>query len=275
MSEKVGHTSTLRSYGLTAQTPQVSLKRKTIKEFDPSWRVRGYFFTIWEKDNTDFEEVEKRFFNQDYDFIKYQIEKSKKGQLHIQGMLYNHNAIKALTLKNRFPHAHIERIKHLPSCIAYCGKEHTRVRGPYECGDEPHQGRNGDLVDAVKSYKEDPAEFYDLYSHFLVKYPQGFAALKASYYTHRTHAPRFEYVDLKRNTSDLSTFLDGLGQNYFIYFEKNGWNGYVQQHIIVFADKPDLDMDWLCSKAHINVKVNHSHIPLNSGSIYVICWHNK
>lgn len=102
---------------------------------------RALFFTI--NNFTDADET--RFAGIDCQYQIYQIEEGKKGTVHLQGFVYFKNPRSFKAIKQLFPKAHIEIAKSIKNCIEYCSKDDTRIRGPYEKGNKPEQGKRDDL----------------------------------------------------------------------------------------------------------------------------------
>lgn len=110
---------------------------------------RAYFFTI-----NNIDEAQERLFREhDHKYYVYQIEQGESGTVHLQGMMYFGNPRVWGPLKTLFPLAHIEACKDVQACIKYCTKEKTRVRGPYEGGVMPEQGKRCDLHELHEKIK--------------------------------------------------------------------------------------------------------------------------
>lgn len=120
-------------------------------------------------------------------YMKYQVERCPDtGRLHLQGCLRSQRPLRlggfrelmsALGLEG----AHIEPAIHWPSLKEYCGKEESRVDGPWEVGSDAGQGARTDLKRVGEELKagktlrevamEDPQTF--------MKYPAGLTKFRA------------------------------------------------------------------------------------------------
>lgn len=107
-------------------------------------RSRSLFITI----NNYTKEEENRFKEIDCVYSIYQIEEGEACHTpHLHGFIYFKNARTWKSIKKLFPRARIEVPKNINHVIKYCGKEKTRIRGPYEKGTKPSQGTRTDLED--------------------------------------------------------------------------------------------------------------------------------
>lgn len=106
-------------------------------------KSRSYFFTI-----NNVTDDEKRLFSElDTSYKMFQIERGdNNGVIHLQGVVYYTNARSWDKLKKTFPRANIQITKNFNAAVEYCSKEETRIEGPFESGDRPHQGLRSDLV---------------------------------------------------------------------------------------------------------------------------------
>lgn len=115
------------------------------EEAKPSARSRGWFLTINNPESNDLAQHEKE------SFAIWQREKGEKGTEHLQGAIFFKNAIAFTTIKNLYPRAHIEKVKSQKKAIAYCGKEDTRIAGPWKRGEVPAgQGARTELQAATE-----------------------------------------------------------------------------------------------------------------------------
>lgn len=228
---------------------------------DEKKSFRSFFFTINNFTTND----ENNFRNMKYSYIVYQIEKGENKETeHLQGLIWHKNQIKWSTLKRRFPTAHIELTKIIPKAITYCKKDKTRVRGPYEIGKEPKQGKRTDLEDACEDFLQDKDRFLALHKNFIVKYPGGFDKLESMTFKPRTNRPMYIEEDIMEE--EIDGFFSGI-DNYFIYDEDNKWNGYKQQLTVVLLTEKGINMKILKSMAKMNVNVKYNSIPFNSPRI--------
>lgn len=91
-----------------------------------SQRSRSWCITI----NNPSEEEINEFRNLPYDFKCFELEHVNEGTKHLQGFLYNKEAIRFDTIKNKIPRSHLEKSRgSIQQNIAYCSKENN---GTYE-----------------------------------------------------------------------------------------------------------------------------------------------
>lgn len=115
-------------------------------------------------------------------YYKYQLEKGELGTEHWQGCVrFKTNVtLGGAKLALGVPHAHMEPAKDWEKLRIYCGKEETRVRGPYERGDPGTQGKRSDLLavwEAVKAGAE-LGEIAGRYPGQWIKFHKGITSLK-------------------------------------------------------------------------------------------------
>lgn len=109
-------------------------------------RSRCWCFTINERADED--GPVRPTFAAPMTYMKYQLERGEQGTLHYQGCLFL-SRIASLAVVKRLlgvNHAHLEIARSPKHAIAYCGKDETRIDGPWEHGEEPKgQGHRSDL----------------------------------------------------------------------------------------------------------------------------------
>lgn len=87
-------------------------------------------------------------------FTIAQVEKCpESGRLHVQGYMQLHNPTGLQSLKKLIGNqVHFEQRRGTyKEAITYCSKEETRVAGPLQFGDAPHQGIKSDLSEVCSS----------------------------------------------------------------------------------------------------------------------------
>lgn len=200
-------------------------------------KYRGWMLTI----NNPTEEDEEILKEDKYKYLVYQIEKGEEEETeHIQAFLYYENP--RIWPKKRYPTAHIEVSRCITASIKYCQKEDTRVRGPYEFGTKPEQGRRTDLEELAKEImegKKKPEDFAKINPMAYVRYHKGLQALSELNKKHRD-------MNVKAKVIWLWGKAQG-GKSYWIYQNLPGlsvypkdatkwWNNYEQEDIILIDD---------------------------------------
>jgi len=117
-------------------------------------------------------------------FLKYSVERSQSGNLHLQGCLKVDQAMSMNQVKSllQSQSAHVEPAIDWPALKRYVAKEETHVSGPFIFGEDTSQGAREDikapcrLIAAGASTRELALQ----HSAAFVKYHRGFAALKAA-----------------------------------------------------------------------------------------------
>lgn len=118
-------------------------------------------------------------------YYKYQLEKGEvDARLHYQGCLRFSASVSMETVKRTIcvPHAHLERAMNWKKTRDYCGKEETRVDGPWEDGDPGAQGKRTDL-DAVATMVKEGKTLTAIAEEFpreFIKFGRGISQLQAA-----------------------------------------------------------------------------------------------
>lgn len=86
-----------------------------------------------------------------------------QGYLHIQGYAYFKSQVSFNTVRKLWTHVEMRRGTHAQA-KAYCMKEDSRVEGPAEAGEEPHQGL-GDGLMLIRKELEEGKTFMDVESN--------------------------------------------------------------------------------------------------------------
>jgi len=133
---------------------------------------RGWVFTL---NNPDAAE-EATCNGVDVQYSVFQMERGENGTEHFQGYFYFACVKRLSAVRRILPRAHWEpRMGSHDQAVAYCTKEDTRVRGPYEKGSAPVQGKRSDLS-SVKDMIDGGASIADVAEeHFssFVRYHRG------------------------------------------------------------------------------------------------------
>lgn len=96
---------------------------------------RGWFFTIWETENTCFSEVFIQEFLINCKWFCFQLEQCPTtGRLHYQGCCYWGSVKKSSVINEAFPSSQWKKLKCAKAGKLYCSKNATRVKGPWTKG---------------------------------------------------------------------------------------------------------------------------------------------
>lgn len=128
-------------------------------------------------------------------YYKYQKERASTGTLHYQGCFRLNNNVSLATAKRILgvDHAHMEPARDWDKLMLYCGKEDTRVDGPWEAGEPGQPGKRKDL-DAVFAAVRDGMGLTEVAQTFpgqWIKFHKGISAL------HTTFHPPVERPNVK------------------------------------------------------------------------------
>lgn len=179
-------------------------------------------------------------------YLKVQVEKAPTtGQLHYQGCLIMKKATRMTGVKKALnaPTAHLEPAKAWDRAVAYCGKEETRVDGPWEYGKPTTQGQRKDielLAEAVKLGKRD-RELADEYPVSYMRYYKGVQALRSAQ-TPKTNRTNMRAAVFWGETGSGKTWsaTEAWGDNYYTVFQPthpNPWfDGYQGEANVLFDD---------------------------------------
>jgi len=203
-------------------------------------KTRAFFFTI----NNITQAMEQLFHDYICKYNIYQIERGESGTVHLQGMMYFENPRTFSTLKKDFPTAHIEVCKDVLDSIAYCSKEDSRVRGPYEKGDRPQgQGKRNDLIALNESIKtgtkvldirQDNPMMYHQYGRTLNQ-------LESDAKNNNVRINMTEGVWIFGSTGKGKSHLARelcIGQSVYTHTtkDKGWWDRYDQQDVVIIDD---------------------------------------
>jgi len=204
-------------------------------------RSRTYFFTI----NNVNEETELAFSTQECVYQIYQIEEGESGTIHLQGVVYYANARAFNSIKKEYPSAHIEVCKDIHKSIQYCSKEDTRIRGPYEYGTRPEQGKRGDLTRIKNQIMTGELTVYDIRQanpEIYHQYGRTLEAIETDFMNSRLRTEMTIGVWIWGKTGvGKSEMAADIAKDYSsIYYhqvkDKGWWCSYKQQECVVIND---------------------------------------
>jgi len=230
-------------------------------------------------------------------YIVFGEEKGASGTPHLQGYVEwaEGKAISPTLLKLGAIHWE-ERKATAASAAAYCKKgdqskadwDSKGVDGPsygvgavvHEIGLISNPGKRSDIKDCAEMIMcgasiaevaaHDPGTF--------VKYHKGFAALKATLYTHRTCAPTVMWKWGLAGSGKTRSAVDAHPDSHYIKDGTKWWNGYEQQQAIIIDDfhRPTSDFEFrallqLLDRYHYQGEYKGGCIPINSPYIYITC----
>lgn len=212
--------------------------------------------------------------NDDTSYAIWQFEKGENGTEHIQALIYYKNP--RVFPKKKYPRAHIEAVRDLTKSIQYCSKSETRIKGPYEKGEKPQQGRRKDL-EAVGREILAGKDLYDIATEnpdYYIRYYRGLTALKDLITEHRNGPAKVYWL----------WGLAGCGKTKYVHdnhrdvYIKDGtmwWDGYKQNEAICIDDFdgkwPYRDLLRLLDRYCYQGQVKGGYVKINSPYIYITC----
>lgn len=201
-------------------------------------RARAWSITL----NNFTDEEETKLQDDNYTYLKYQVE--HVNTTHIQGMLYYKNPRTFTAMKKKYPRAHIEVCIDTEALIEYCGKPESRVRGPYEFGIKPEQGKRSDLKTlhsdiksgkTVKDIRQDNPEIYHQYGRTLNQLEDDYMCDKT-----RTRKTIGVWIWGVTGVGKSYTARNIIPKDWTIYEhpvnDKGWWDGYKQQDAVIIDD---------------------------------------
>lgn len=249
-----------------------------------SVQSRRWMVTIW-PDRLP-AEWDAKDVDEDVTYMAWQLEKAPDtGREHYQMYVETRRKItmRGLAGKMELPSGsyHMEKARgSSDECTKYCTKEDTRAAGPWTRGNP--MGRQGERTD-LEAYRDAVIEGRDD-RHLLENYP----AIVARYPKFSEHIRNIA-VRAQRDRKPMVTVVygpTGTGKSHWartsdddIYYHSFGdgnrwWDGYTQQHRVVFDDfggfrsgiPISLLLVWL-DKYPCTVQVRYGTVPLNSPEI--------
>jgi len=238
--------------------------------------AKNWVFTI----NTPTDQDAQTLDNVEVTFIIYQFE--QVDTLHIQGYV-QFPVRKTLTqvkrlLSNR---GHYEVARGSPQqCIAYCSKEESRVRGPYERGTVSLPGARSDIqsfITSIKELKTDAILIEDHPNEFL-KYHKAIDRIRNSAVGKRTWPMEVSVYWGASGSGKTRRALEEAGED--AYFVSKGdqthavwWDGYTGQDAIIIDDfygwLPWSFMLRLLDRYPFSVQLKGSYREITSTRIYI------
>lgn len=205
---------------------------------------RSWFFTIWDMDwdGHDYEGKNK------LTYMEWQKEKCPEtDKLHYQGWCKFSQPIrrtgmaKALGLEKGDYFA--EPVKSEGASEKYCGKEETRVEGPWKIGKNKGQGFRSDLAVVADDLKKGCklTEIVEKHTVPFIKFHAGIE--KAHFYLSsdrdRMVAPNCYWLIGKPGSGKTRSIWDWADEKGYDVYMKDltkWWNGYSQQEVIIIDD---------------------------------------
>jgi len=176
------------------------------------------------------------------DYEIYQIEQCPDtGRLHAQGFVMFGRARNLLQMRRLLPKAHWEFAKgSAAQCKAYCTKDNTRVRGPYEFMEKQTKLRPleaiGKQIISGKPLAEIAEESPDIY----IRSYRGMQSLAALKYTQRTTKPFVKWIYGPTGVGKTRSVVDYCLLKDLKFYMKNPsnkwWDGYSQEHVVILDD---------------------------------------
>lgn len=183
----------------------------------------------WDSIQTDFPDIR---------YIYYQYEKGKKGTTHIQGYIEYKRAVRFAAVKKLFEQAHIEKVRSPTHARDYCGKEDTRVKGPFELGQRKRQGQRSDLekVSELLKRKATDYEIANECTSTFIKYYKGIRETRLVLSQTRKELTKVIFVYGPPGCGK-STYVNNRFPDAYWKSASNKWfDSYCCQETVVFDD---------------------------------------
>lgn len=214
--------------------------------------------------------------NDKHKYCVYQVERGENGTEHIQALIYYANP--RSWPKKRYPRAHIEVTKDINAGIKYCSKEETRVRGPYETGEKPVQGRRKDLETIGRQIIEGETNLSNIATEnpaIYIRYVKGLTLLKAAVEKNRTEPPKVFWYWGKSGTGKTRTAFEAHKESVYIKDGTQWWDGYNNEEAIIIDDFdgkwPFRDFLRLLDRYPYQGQIKGGYVKINSPYIYITC----
>lgn len=127
-------------------------------------RTRDWIFTLNNPESYEEDDLK----NSKHTYLIYQHERGAEGTPHLQGYVRFPNPLTMDGVKRHLKsfryHLETRRGSH-DEAINYASKEDTRVKGPYESGTRPSQGKRNDITALIESVKEGKSDAELLEEH--------------------------------------------------------------------------------------------------------------
>lgn len=141
-------------------------------------KFRWWFFT-W-NNPTDPRDRES-LLHGNFRWIKFQYERGANGTPHYQGIIYIESPSTCTNLMRKFGWSYLAPVRNIKRASDYCGKEDTRLAGPWENGEFPNQGKRSDLL-KTKEIIDNGGSMKDVFEQCYgsaVRYHTGISKYKA------------------------------------------------------------------------------------------------
>lgn len=136
-------------------------------------KFRWWFFT-WNNPEHD-SDAKSLLAEKKIQYIKFQYERGTEGTKHYQGVFYVPNKSSCRALMQWYKWGYLAPVKSISGAINYCGKEDTRIDGPWTKGKIPSQGSRSDLL-VTKQIIDDGGSIEDCFEEAygsMVRYHRG------------------------------------------------------------------------------------------------------
>lgn len=237
-------------------------------------RARGFMLTI----NNPTELVEETLKSDKFRYLVYQVESGdEKHTEHIQAFIYYENA--RVWPKKRYPGAHIEIARCNKAAIKYCMKEETRVRGPYEFGVRPEQGRRTDLEELASEIAKGEKKASDIAIDnpiAYVRYHRGLKALEESVTKSREIEPKVIWLWGKAGVGKTKWAFDNYPRDeIYIKDGTQWWDGYNGEKCVLIDDFdgrwPFRDLLRLLDRYPYRGQIKGGYVKIVSPVIIITC----
>lgn len=175
-----------------------------------------------------------------FTYCRAQLERGESGTPHIQAC-FGGKATRFNVVAKMFPGIHVEAAKSPFDSWEYCGKEDTRVEGPYEFGIPPaNRARKGDYAKLNKIALEQGPE--ELVKQNLISIGS-YERIKKSVDLYKLHTADHKPID--RLTNEWHYGATGLGkskkvrednQDFYLKMPNKWWDGYAGQKTVIIDD---------------------------------------
>lgn len=239
-----------------------------------SLRRRCWFLTI----NNFSEQEEHDIKTHDCEYLKYVVEQgSEKGTIHLHAVIYYKNP--RIWPKRFFPRAKIQVTKSFVAACRYVEKAATNIRGPYEFGKPPEQGRRSDLENLAQGIASGEKTSSDIARDAPGAYVRYFRGLKelenTLFQTDRTEKPKVVWIHGEAGVGKTKYVYDNHPLDE-IYVKDNTqwWDGYKNgKHKVIIVD--DFDGKWpfrdllrFLDRYPYQGQVKGGYVKINSPFIY-------
>lgn len=215
------------------------------------------------------------------EYIIFQHEIGESGNYHFQMFIYFKTLTSFNYMKKKLPEAHIKKCISIIGAVNYCSKLDTRVKGPFECGVRPAQGKRNDIDDCKKSIIAG-AKLKDIYMNHtgtMVKFSSGMTSFYHIIKTPRVNVPNVYWFWGDTGVGKSKRAFDeasNLGSVYFKNLTK-WWDLYDYEDSIIINDyrfNTDLNLEYLLNltdRYAFIVEYKRGSLHFNSKNIFITC----